>query len=156
MTNKNINPEIQSGFTIVELLIVIVVIGILAAITIVSYSGITNRANGAQAVTNAETTQKVAEAYNADPPAGVNGYPTTFTLLNGYAQSAKIPSGVIVTDTSTVLTSGNGKTNITYMVKAGNAGACIGFWNFSTGAANYNVLGNAGGLPAGGPFTSCS
>lgn len=35
----------QSGFTIVELLIVIVVIAILAAITIVSYNGITNRAN---------------------------------------------------------------------------------------------------------------
>ncbi|MFZ2836491.1 MAG: prepilin-type N-terminal cleavage/methylation domain-containing protein [Candidatus Saccharimonadales bacterium] len=30
----------QSGFTIVELLIVIVIIGILAAITIVAYNGI--------------------------------------------------------------------------------------------------------------------
>jgi len=35
----------QSGFTIVELLIVIVVIGILAVITIVAYNGIQNRAN---------------------------------------------------------------------------------------------------------------
>lgn len=35
----------HSGFTIVELLIVIVVIGILAAITIVAYSGFQNRAN---------------------------------------------------------------------------------------------------------------
>lgn len=35
----------QTGFTIVELLIVVVVIAILAAITIVSYNGITNRAN---------------------------------------------------------------------------------------------------------------
>lgn len=34
----------QSGFTIVELLIVIVVIGILAAITIVAYNGVQNRA----------------------------------------------------------------------------------------------------------------
>jgi len=32
------------AFTIVELLVVIVVIGILATITVVSYSGITNRA----------------------------------------------------------------------------------------------------------------
>ncbi|MFZ2125552.1 MAG: prepilin-type N-terminal cleavage/methylation domain-containing protein, partial [Candidatus Saccharimonadales bacterium] len=32
------------GFTIVELLVVIVVIGILAAITIVSYAGISQRA----------------------------------------------------------------------------------------------------------------
>lgn len=36
--------RINSGFTIVELLVVIVVIGILAAITIVSYTGITGRA----------------------------------------------------------------------------------------------------------------
>lgn len=35
----------STGFTIVELLIVIVVIGILAAITIVAYNGIQNRAN---------------------------------------------------------------------------------------------------------------
>lgn len=35
----------RSGFTIVELLIVIVVIAILAAISIVSYNGIQNRAN---------------------------------------------------------------------------------------------------------------
>jgi general secretion pathway protein G len=35
----------KTGFTIVELLVVIVVIGILAAITIVSYGGVTNRAN---------------------------------------------------------------------------------------------------------------
>lgn len=37
-------PVKQTGFTIVELLIVIVVIGILAAITIVAYNGIQNRA----------------------------------------------------------------------------------------------------------------
>lgn len=35
----------QKGFTIVELLIVVVVIAILAAITIVSYNGITNQAH---------------------------------------------------------------------------------------------------------------
>lgn len=35
----------RSGFTIVELLIVIVVIGILAAITMVAYNGIQNRAS---------------------------------------------------------------------------------------------------------------
>lgn len=35
----------QTGFTIVELLIVIVVIGILAGITVVAYRGVQNRAN---------------------------------------------------------------------------------------------------------------
>ena len=37
-------PITGNGFTIVELLIVIVIIGILAAITIVAYNGITARA----------------------------------------------------------------------------------------------------------------
>ena len=42
----NMQPiKTHSGFTIVELLIVIVVIGILAAISIVAYNGIQNRAN---------------------------------------------------------------------------------------------------------------
>ena len=43
--NKPSRFKAYSGFTIVELLIVIVVIGILATITLVSYAGITNRAN---------------------------------------------------------------------------------------------------------------
>jgi general secretion pathway protein G len=41
--NKQTNK--QTGFTIVELLIVIVVIGILAAITLVAYNGLQDRAN---------------------------------------------------------------------------------------------------------------
>lgn len=43
--NKRVVPS--QGFTIIELLIVIVVIGILAAITLVTYNGVQNRANDA-------------------------------------------------------------------------------------------------------------
>lgn len=41
----------QNGFTIVELLIVIVVIGILAAIVIVAFNGVQTRAQNAQKAT---------------------------------------------------------------------------------------------------------
>lgn len=44
MTNWHKQTEREAGFTIVELLIVIVVIGILAAVTIVGYNGIQERA----------------------------------------------------------------------------------------------------------------
>ena len=49
------------GFTIVELLVVIVVIGILASITIVSYSGITQRANTTSAQSAAANVLSKAE-----------------------------------------------------------------------------------------------
>lgn len=54
------------GFTIVELLIVIVVIGILAAISIVSYNGIQNRARDSTRRSDVASIQKALIAYNAD------------------------------------------------------------------------------------------
>ena len=54
---------ISSGFTIVELLVVVVIIGILASIVIVSYSGITARANTSAAQTAARTIAQKSELY---------------------------------------------------------------------------------------------
>lgn len=54
------------GFTIVELLIVIVVIGILAAITIVAYNGVTARANNSERVADLNGIAKAIEMYNVD------------------------------------------------------------------------------------------
>ena len=53
----------QPGFTIVELLIVIVVIGILAGIAIVAYSGIQNRAKVAALQSNISQAAKKLESY---------------------------------------------------------------------------------------------
>ena len=63
----------DSGFTIVELLIVIVIIAVLAAITIVAYNGITARAKTASAQSAATAAVKKAEAYAID--AGTAKYP---------------------------------------------------------------------------------
>ncbi len=65
----------QPGFTIVELLIVIVIIGILAAITIVAFNGIQNRARTSAAQSLLAQANKKVMAYQATE--GV--YPTSLT-----------------------------------------------------------------------------
>ena len=55
-----------SGFTIVELLIVIVVIAILAAISVMAYNGIQSRARDAERVQDIASIQKVLELYYID------------------------------------------------------------------------------------------
>jgi prepilin-type N-terminal cleavage/methylation domain-containing protein len=56
----------QTGFTIVELLIVIVVIGILAAITIVAFNGVQQRARDAQRKQNLNDLAQMISVYNLD------------------------------------------------------------------------------------------
>lgn len=69
------NKEYRKGFTIVELLVVIVVIGILAAITVVSYSGITNRAKTASLQSDLTNSSKLLKIFYID-----NGvYPATIS-----------------------------------------------------------------------------
>ncbi len=62
----------QEGFTIVELLIVIVVIGILATLVIITFSGIQQRARDTQRQTDINGLQGHVEAYYAD----TGTYPT--------------------------------------------------------------------------------
>lgn len=75
----------KKGFTIVELLIVIVVIGILAAITIVAYNGIQSRARDAQ---TRDAVSKVAKAtqiwsINHGQPPSHAGYGSTAKNADG-------------------------------------------------------------------------
>lgn len=55
------NDQKQTGFTIVELLIVIVVIGILAAITVVAYNGVQEKARVQRANTDLNTLVKAIQ-----------------------------------------------------------------------------------------------
>ena len=73
----------RAGFTIVELLIVIVVIGILAAITIVAFNGIQQRGRNSQTITAVKDYTKIYMAYALDHSA----YPGTgnYCLGTGYA-----------------------------------------------------------------------
>lgn len=98
----------QSGFTLVELIIVIVVIGILAAIILVAYAGVTNRASNSADNANADQIVKVAETMNADG----GSYPTTVSTLTNGDSTSKLPSGVMVVLTSTVPTEAQTETTL--------------------------------------------
>jgi prepilin-type N-terminal cleavage/methylation domain-containing protein len=67
----------QTGFTIVELLIVIVVIAILAAITVVAYNGIQNRAYDSAVQSDITAFAKKVEALKVDSTTGAVPFPLT-------------------------------------------------------------------------------
>lgn len=77
----------QRGFTIVELLIVIVVIAILAAITIVAYSGIQERTRASSAATTAASALKKIEEYK-NTIGGGSSYPADGSLVTSLSSSS--------------------------------------------------------------------
>jgi len=122
----------QSGFTIVELLIVIVVIGILAAITIVAYNGIQDRAKAAAAQSNLTNAAKKVEAQkylNASSGVG-EYYPTDVSGLGLPTGSGATYQYIVNNDTNPTaycLTTTSG--GLVYSTISGNSnnieGRCI-------------------------------
>ena len=76
--NYRMNMKKQTGFTIVELLIVIVVIGILAAITIVAFNGIQNRTHDTAVKNDLSNVAKKIEMFKVTDAS--NNYPLTGQL----------------------------------------------------------------------------
>ena len=72
----------QIGFTIVELLIVIVVIGILAGITIVAYNGIQNRAKVASIQSDLLNNSKILDTFRYSPTNPSENYPANASAAN--------------------------------------------------------------------------
>lgn len=113
------------GFTIVELLIVIVVIAILASISMVSYIGAKDRARAEKATVNAATVKKVAESYYSKN----NVYPTTDAHFR--TGTVTLPSDIkIYNSANPVLDPTTGETVVAYRYISGGIGACIYYWSY--------------------------
>lgn len=138
----------QQGFTIVELLIVIVVIGILAALVVTTFTGIQQRARNTERQTDIKAIHGQVEAYYAQ-----NGrYPTLANLndstfrnnnMKGLDEDAlRDPKG-----TAATLAGAPAANVYSYAVTATGGGACD---NSTTDCAEYTLTATNEG---GGTFT---
>ena len=154
MSLNNIKKmQSERGFTIVELLIVIVVIGILAAIVIVAYTGVTKKANASAAKGNAESILKVVEGYNADKGA----YAAWSVISVDTSLTAKPPQNVTVNNTTldgTVTGDKNGKH--IYVQAKGTTGACVAYWDDEKNSLGKMFAGDATALDTATASGVCS
>jgi prepilin-type N-terminal cleavage/methylation domain-containing protein len=93
----------EGGFTLVELLVVIVVLGVLSAIVVFSVGGINNKSKSAACNSDVASVQSAEEAYYAQN----NSYATIAALVtakllraapstaNGYTISADATTGAV-------------------------------------------------------------
>lgn len=138
------NPKPSIGFTIVELLIVIVVIGILAAITIVAYNGIQSRAQTALLQSSLDGASKLMQiAYTT-----TGTYPTT--IPSGLHMSAQTGLSLSATGNpatfcvNSQLNNGGALTQMYYDSSSGQSqtGVCSGnvILGSETGTMGVNLV----------------
>ncbi len=136
MTSRKLK---QSGFTIVELLIVIVIIGILAAIGFVSYSNATKKARDTERESDVKAIAAKAEEYYASDATNAGSYPADCTVLqnlNGLtADTFHAPKGASGANCATTAPSASSDVyQYTLSSTAGQPKFTITYWSEASGA----------------------
>jgi type IV pilus assembly protein PilA len=102
----------QQGFTLIELMIVVAIIGILAAVAIPAYQDYTVRAKISEAVIAADSAKaSISEAFQTDSLSGLTAAATTYNAIPVAEKSSKYVDDITIVTTTgeiTVKTAGTG------------------------------------------------
>lgn len=133
----------EKGFTIVELLIVIVVIAILAAIVLVAYNGIQNSARTTAAKAAAQTVLKKVEAYNAEE----GSYPDAPADLTGAdpGESYFLDAGEVSIGTTDIAAAPANQNTVDFSTcGTPQTGVEIGYWDYSGAGSRQTMTAGTG------------
>jgi prepilin-type N-terminal cleavage/methylation domain-containing protein len=89
----------SKGFTIIELLIVIVVIGILAALVLTAYGNIQGRARDTERQNDINEIHKQLELYYTDGDRGAGKYPLTVSVAGLSGEVTEDPANKLINAT---------------------------------------------------------
>ena len=94
--------SIQKGFTLIELMIVVAIIGILAAVALPAYQDYTVRGKISEAVIAGSSVKgMLSEAFQTDSVAGLNAAATAYNAIPAAQKASKYISDITVTGAAT-------------------------------------------------------
>lgn len=101
MKSMAISKKVQQGFTLIELMIVIAIIGILAAVALPAYQDYTVRAKISEAVIAGSSVKAlISEAFQTDSIAGITSAATAFNAAPAAQKTSKYVSNIVANPAS--------------------------------------------------------